>query len=78
MDPMTYSEGESRKNDHLNRDDLQRLRYALTKYVESGQPGIAAIFVYAVHKDTQPKFWEFIKKLARGVGAVYHGYSLDR
>ena len=63
MDPMTYREnGDDDAN--LHRSDLDLLAPALERYVRSGQPGIASLFVYGVHKDRQPQFWAFMDKLA--------------
>lgn len=68
MDPMTFSQSGS-KEDNLNRSDLNLLASALAEYFNSGQPGIACIFVYNVlgteQREPQRQFWSFVDELAR-------------
>jgi len=71
MDPMTYSEKPCHENsDKLHKCDIDLLSDALTRYTTSGQPGMAAFFVYGVRPWTRPKFWEFLDELAGRVGAA--------
>ena len=74
MDPMTYTENGARDDDYLRQVDLDRLTGALTSFVESGMPGIAALFVYAVRPEVRPRFWDFMDELASGAGACTHSY----
>jgi hypothetical protein len=64
MDPMTYREDGDADDNNLYRADLARLSAALTRFVESGQPGVAAFFVYAVKPKVRPSFWAFVDELA--------------
>ena len=70
MDPMTYSEDGS-KEENLNGADLDMLACALERYFGSGQPGIAALFVYSVGrqgKNRQCQFWAFMDELKGRLG----------
>ena len=69
MDPMTYTEGNAADDDKLHRADIDLLSATLGRYVESGQPGIAALFVYAMWRERGP-FWKFIDELQDVIGAV--------
>ena len=70
MDPMTFSENGREDDNKLNRCDLDSLSDVLSQYVGSGQPGVAALFVYGVgvQNGTQQKFWEFLDDLAERIG----------
>ena len=69
MDPMTYTEGN--EADHsLHRADIDRLSASLTRYVRSGKPGIAALFVYAVRPDSRCSFWRFVDDLQVRTGTA--------
>ena len=48
MDPMTYSENGDEDDDKLHRFDLRLIGPALRLHFGSGQPGVAAIFVYGL------------------------------
>ena len=77
MDPMTYSEKPCRgDSDKLHKCDIDLLSDALTRYIASGQPGMAVFFVYGVQPWTQPNFWEFLDELAERVGAARRSYWL--
>lgn len=65
MDPMTYSERGEADDNNLHRADLERLSAVLSSYVASGEPGVAALFVYSVHPEDRPQFWTFVDDLAR-------------
>jgi hypothetical protein len=69
-DPMTYREEGDANDDKLYRADLQRLAAALKPFIDSGQPGAASLFVYAVKPHARPKFWSFADDLASQIGAV--------
>lgn len=69
-DPMTFREQGYTDDDNLYRSDLATLSGTLRAFASSGQPGIAALFVYAVRPDTRPKFWEFVDDLATVAGLV--------
>jgi len=67
MDPMTYSESGDSDDENLHRSDMDRLARALEGYVDSGQPGIASLFVYSVGsqgENRQRLFWLFMDELA--------------
>ena len=67
MDPMTYAEEGDEDDDKLHRSDFGRLARTLERYVGSGQPGVAALFVYSVGnqgKNRQRQFWKFMDDLA--------------
>lgn len=68
LDPMTYVQDGLADDYHLHRDDLPALAAALQRYVNSGQPGSATIFVYAVEPNVRALFWEFVDDLARATG----------
>ena len=57
MDPMTYTEGNAADDDKLHRADIDLLSATLGRYVESGQPGTAALFAYAVWRE-RGAFWK--------------------
>ena len=66
MDPMTYIEKDNKDDDNLHRSGIDILSDALSRYFSSGNPGMAALFVYGVgkqHDDRQYLFWKFVKDL---------------
>jgi len=65
MDPMTYCESGDHNDDKLYRADFSRVSAAVSSFVESGQPGVAALFVYAVKPEVRPQFWAFVDDLAK-------------
>ena len=79
MDPMTYREAGDDDSNKLHRCDIDRLTAALRRYVASGEPGIAALFVYnvGVQKDNrQRQFWKFMDDLAERIGVHTCSYWL--
>lgn len=67
MDPMTYVESGAGDDDKLHKTDLGKLSEALVRYFKTGQPGIAALFVYSVGSqgnNPQRQFWNFVQDLA--------------
>ena len=76
MDPMSYSEHGDADDNRLYRTDMDRLSKVLTRYVQSKQPGVAALFVYAVRPKDRDAFWKFVDDLARGVRADTRSYWL--
>lgn len=67
MDPVTYTENGDKDDANLHRSDLDLLAPTLERYVGSGQPGIASLFVYSVGsqgENRQHQFWEFMDALA--------------
>lgn len=79
MDPMTYTEDGREDDDKLHRSDLGRLASALERYVGSGQPGIASLFVYRVGiqgENTQRRFWLFMDDLAGRLGVRTRSYRV--
>ena len=78
MDPMTYSENGNDDDDKLHRCDFDILSDALSGYIKSKQPGIAALFVYGVgiKGDAQCKFWNFMDALAGRIGVDTCSYWL--
>jgi len=69
-DPMTYRENGYDDDDKLYRADLSRVTAALNSFIASGEPGAAALFVYAVKPEVQPQFWAFIDDIARSTGTT--------
>ncbi len=63
-DPMTFREDGYADDDKLYRADLSRLSATLKGFIASRYPGVAAIFVYSVRPDVQPRFWKFGVDLA--------------
>ncbi len=76
MDPMTYSENGEADDDKLHKADIDRLSCVLTGYVQSGKPGIAALFVYGCDRTKRCRFWKFMDKLAKRIGAATCSYWL--
>ena len=74
MDPMTYSETGNEDDDRLHRADIDRLSGTLSSFIESGMPGIATLFVYAVRPENRHLFWAFLDDLAAGIGANTRSY----
>ena len=70
LDPMTYREDGDANDSNLYRADLGRLSAALKRFVESGKPGVAALFVYAVKPETRSLFWRFADELASHTGTT--------
>jgi hypothetical protein len=68
-DPMTFREDGYADDDKLYRADLSRLSATLKGFIASGQPGLAAVFVYSVKPDVRPQFWNFADDLAANCGA---------
>lgn len=65
MDPKTYRQDQTLCDDaNLYRHDIERLHQPLQRYVDSGQPGIAALFVYGVQKKRSCQFWNFVEELS--------------
>lgn len=69
-DPMTYHEDGYADENQLYRADIERLSDVLKDFIDSGQPGVAALFVYAVQPEARPRFWRFASELADRTGAV--------
>lgn len=74
MDPNTYTENGGNEDENLHSSDLCLLAPALERYVRSGQPGIASLFAYGVHKNRRPQFWTFMDKLAERLDVPTHSY----
>ena len=70
MDPMTYREDGYDDDNNLYRADLSRVLTAVSSFVASGEPGVAALFVYAVKPEVQPLFWDFVDDLAKHTGTT--------
>lgn len=84
MDPMSWRTGETADgvvdDAQLRPSDVDLLEAVLAEYVQSGQPGAAAIFVYKVSVDLQPDFWLHMGRLAeatsmraKGLSNLYNG-----
>ena len=70
MDPMTYREDGNSDDDNLHKHDITLLSEALAPYVDSGQPGMVALFAYNVWPEgRRHQFWGFVDELARQRGA---------
>ncbi len=79
MDPMTYTENNDNDDENLHRSDLDLLKRVLERYVGSGQPGIASLFVYSIgiqSTNRQCQFWAFMDELAGRLGVRTHSYRL--
>jgi hypothetical protein len=63
-DPMTFQEEGYADDEKLYRQDLSRLSAALRGFVATGQPGVAALFVYSVRPHVRQQFWDFAFELA--------------
>ncbi len=77
MDPMRYSECGRENDDKLHRSDFDLLEYGLRPYFNSGQPGIACLFVYGMgsqNEDSQRQFWALMDDLARQMDAAIGSY----
>jgi hypothetical protein len=70
LDPMTYREDGYADDNNLYGADLDRLCDVLARFVASGRPGLAALFVYGVRPEGRPLFWNFIDELANRVSAT--------
>lgn len=82
MDPMTYchkaaSDGcKPADDDKLHASDFDHLSNALAPFVESEQPGIAALFVYNVPEGRDHHFWKFSRELAKRLGTGHCCHSI--
>ena len=76
MDPMTYIEGNEGHENQLHQSDSDLLSDTLARYVKSGKPGIAALFVYNVRPDAQSDFWKFVDDLSKRTGTVPRSFWL--
>jgi len=70
MDPMTYREDGYADDNNLYRADLERVSTVVNSFAASGEPGAAALFVYAVKPELQPRFWAFVDDLAKDTGTT--------
>jgi hypothetical protein len=70
MDPMTYKEAGRADDCHLYRADLDQLVETVDSFVASGQPGVAALFVYGIMAKEREKFWTFVNELAEWTGTT--------
>jgi hypothetical protein len=68
MDPNTYKVTRYADDENLHREDMERVAAALKTFTVSGQPGVALLFVYAMHPEERPKFWCFVDELAAETG----------
>ena len=82
MDPMSYRENGDNDDGYLHRSDLDLLVPALRRYVGSGQPGIASLFVYGAGgrrkntENTQCQFRAFMRELAGCLSIRPHFYAV--
>lgn len=77
MDPMTCSENGNSDDANLDPSDSDLLAPALERYIRSGQPGIASLYVYTVGsqgKNRQSQFWTFMDELAGRLGVRMPSY----
>jgi hypothetical protein len=68
-DPMTFREEGYEDDGNLYGADLSRVSTTLKGFIASGQPGVAAFFVYSVKPGVRIKFWEFADNLAADLAA---------
>ena len=76
MNPMTYRDRGGCDDDNLYDSDMALLSEGLAPFVESGQPGIALLFVYNMDPERQCAFWQFTEELAQRTGSGVRTYSL--
>ena len=76
MDPTTYCVQGGCDDDNLYGSDRALLSKGLAPFVESGQPGIALLFVYNVDPERQCAFRRFTEELARCTGSGVRTGSL--
>lgn len=67
---MTFLEDGYADDDKLYREDLSRLSTALKGFIASGEPGVAALFVYAVRPAVRLQFWTFADDLTANSGML--------
>jgi len=68
MDPMTYRPDGHSDDRNLHSADFERISAAVSSFQASGNPGVAALFVYAVKPDVRPKFWDFVDEISERSG----------
>ena len=68
MDPMTFREDGSANDAYLYGADASRLSQTLRAFADSGQPGMATIFVYSVNPNVAPSFFAFVRIVAERSG----------
>ncbi len=76
MDPMTYRDDGFDDDDKIYRTDRERISNLLTDYVDTGLPGVATIFVFAVRPDARPLFWAFADDVANDSGMTVNSFWL--
>ena len=76
MDPITYRVQGRCDDARLYKADTPLLSEGLAPFIESGQPGIALLFVYNVTPARRCAFWHFTEDLAQRTGSGVCTYSL--
>jgi hypothetical protein len=71
MDPMTYREEGYADDNNIYHADQGRIGAAITSFVKSGKPGVAALFVYAVKPGVRERFWSFVDDLAKQTNTTH-------
>lgn len=65
LDPMTYHEDGDADDNNVYRADLDRLSATLKRFAQSGKPGVAGLFVYAVKPEGRSRGIAVIAVVAR-------------
>lgn len=81
LDPYSFREHGRRDDGYLRSMDLLPLRNAIQTYIGSGQPGIAAMFAYAVASSEIKKFWMFGDSVANDTSLAkqyWHRYKGEK
>ena len=68
LDPMTYKADGYADDNNLYRADIDRLCGILKHFASSRQPGVMAVFVYAIRPEGRESFWGFVDNLATRAG----------
>lgn len=74
LDPMTYRDDGYADDNNVYHADLDRLSGVLGRFADSRQPGLAALFVYAVKPEIRSLFWSFVDDLANRTGTTVVSY----
>jgi hypothetical protein len=72
LDPMTFSVAGFENDDKLHEADMALLIEFIGAFVETGRPGVALIFVYAMRPPARPKFWDFAERIAEATETDFY------
>jgi hypothetical protein len=71
LDPMTFSVAGFENDDKLHEADMPLLKEFIGGFAETGNPGVALLFVYSMRPDARPKFWDFAERVAEATGTGF-------